>query len=145
MDYEEEEEQRIISRFTDYVNEIQDLAKDMLAARRISQGLTNLKGEAQALRDTFVADPSLNQDDALGAINTTFSSVKKDMERSTLDPTHHLRKEVTDLIPVLTRLTADLATSKIKATIATPPTLSSSRDSEYDETCRITSLPSMVT
>ena len=67
MDYEEEEEQRIISRFTDYVNEIQDLAEDMLAARRISQGLTNLKGEAQALRDTFVADLSFNQDDALGA------------------------------------------------------------------------------
>ena len=112
VEYDEEEEQRIISRFSDYVTEMQDLAEDLLAARRISQGITNLKGEAQALRDTFVEDPTLNQDDALGAMNSTFSSVKKDMERSTLDPAHHLRKEVTDLIPVLTRLTADLAPAR---------------------------------
>ena len=49
VEYDEEEEQRIISRFTDHVNEVQDLAEDLLAARRIFQGLSNLKGEAQAL------------------------------------------------------------------------------------------------
>ena len=140
VEYDEEEEQRIISRFTDHVNEVQDLAEDLLATRRIFQGLSNLKGEAQALRDTFVADPTLNQEDSLSSMNSTFSSVKKDMERATLPSTHHLRKEVDDFIPILTRLTADLASSKIKATIATPPTLSSSfssSDSDYDETCRI--------
>lgn len=138
-----EEEERAISTFAEHVDFAQDLAEDLLAAKRISLGTANLQRDTQAMRDTFTEDPTLNQDEALSAMNLTFSSIRRDIERSTLESGHHLQNEVDSLIPVINRLNADLTTSKLKTASARTPDLStsmSSRDSEAEDTCRLPKL-----
>ena len=75
------DEQLALDNFMAALNEVQDLAEEMLAKKSISEGLENLKCDIQALRDTFTEQPEFNQDSAIQDLNASLSIA---MEQSTI-------------------------------------------------------------
>ena len=136
----EAEEHSVLENFTDYVVEVQDLAEELLALKRLHRGLKNLNCDATALRDTFDSQPELNQDKAIQALDTAFRALRQEMEKSTIASDHALMLELDSFSQVLIRLTAEVATSKARSTPTILSTSHSSRDYDYEETCRIPKL-----
>ena len=125
--------------FSEHALEAQDLADEMLTLKRIQEGLRNLKCDATALRDSFDAHPVLAQDTAVQALNSVFTTLRKDMGKSLAPSDHHLRKELDAFSSVLTQLTAEIATSKARSAPAMPLVSFASKE-PYEETCRIPKL-----
>ena len=107
---DQEEEKSVISEFQDHVELTMDMAQDMLATKKICMDTAALKKHIQALRDTFLEDPSLSQDDALSDLTAAFSAIQADLKNTTLDTSHPLWREVDSFYPIVNRLRADLET-----------------------------------
>ena len=105
----EAEEHTVLENFTNYVVEVQDLAEELLALKRLQlhRGLKNLNCDATALRDTFDSQPELNQDKAIQALDTAFRALRQEMEKSTIASDHALMLELDSFSQVLIRLTAE--------------------------------------
>ena len=136
------DEQLALDNFMAALNEVQDLAEEMLAKKSISEGLENLKSDIQALRDTFTEQPELNQDSAIQDLKASLSTIRRAMEQSTIPLAHQLRADLKTFSHNINQLCAEVATNHVR--LAPPPTVlstsMSSRDSESEDTCRLPKL-----
>ena len=114
------------------------MAEELLTLKHIQQGLRNLNCDATALRDSFNDQPELAHDKAVQILESAFVTLRKDMEKSLIEPDHSMRKELDSYHQVLTRIVAEIATTKAKTVPTTPPSICTRKD--YKETCRIPKL-----
>ena len=115
------------------------MAEEMLNLKSIRVGLDDLNCDVRALRDTFDAQPELNQDSAIQALDATYSSLRREWRKANLPSSHPLKVDLAAFSKTFNQISADVATTKARSAPC-PSILSSSfssREVDCDETCRI--------
>ena len=119
------DEDDALDSFSNAVSDVRDLAEELLTLKSLKTDLSVFRKDLQTLRDLFNDQPELNQASALQALESTYSSLKKQWKKADLDEDHPLQEELDTGRKLLTRLSAEVATHKDK-TAPAPPALSTS-------------------
>ena len=131
----QQEEDDALEAFTSAIQEVRDLAEELLAHKRLKLGLDTFQRDLQTLRKLITANPDRTQDSASQALEAQYSTLQRDWDTTELPPGHDLEEALHSGRELLTTLKAELEIHKDRSA-GTPTILSSSfisRDSDRSD------------
>ena len=88
---EEASEEAALDTFNEKVEEVRDLADEMII---LKQGLEDFRNDVEALQDSISSEPEKKHGAALARADAAFSELRKLINKSRVKPDHHLRQEL---------------------------------------------------
>ena len=128
----QQEEDDALEVFNCSLQEVRDLAHELLSHKRLKTGLDTFQRDLQTLRELVNANPDRNQDSASQALESHYATLQRDWDTTELPPSHELEEALHSGRKLLTTLKAELDAHKDRS--AGPPSiLSSSFSSSHSD------------
>ena len=99
-----------LDAFNEKVEEVRDLADEIIILKQAQQGLEDFRNDVKALQDTISSEPEKKHGVAITRTEAAFFELRKLINKSQAKPEHHLRQELNRLSILLCKLSTKAET-----------------------------------